>query len=324
MQAFVFITALYLALIPAAWGDQGNCSDSYRKLTQLIERNFFETRRTFEKYVELFPDQFFEKLSSLDDSGHWLDAGSGEAFAVEDFLKPAPLRAEPFLKEMQSSIWKPREIKVDPEKIRKLAQTLSERGLSQRPKVTAVSFSMERKGPTIEGLEIKTGRFFEDIPTSEFKPVDLITDLFGVASYSPRIDEVLRNYHRVLKKGGQVYLFIGDYLETPPIFGFRRASPLGEPGWLSAFSDSEVITSQGDKLSLLDWVQRLPGFKTTIEGREVVGKRQIGLKPAAILRSTLILEKTGDFSQIPQLKLVEATEDKPPIRIFREISLSDN
>lgn len=307
-----------------SWAEPASCGEAYQKLNHLIERNFFETRRTFEKYVELFPDEFSDALSRLDETGHWLDAGSGEAFAVQDFFRAVPLDAEAFIKDMQRSVWKAREVRVNPEQIRSVGELLASREPSKRPQVTAISFSMERSDPGLERLKIQTGRFFEQIPSSEIKPVDIITDLFGVASYSPRIDEVLKKYHQVLKPGGKAFIFLGDYIEVPRVVGFRRPEPVGEAGWDSAFSSSQVVTAQGQKVSLLDWVQSIPGLKATVIGREVEGRKQPGTQPAIVRRSTLVLERVSDQVKVPRLKLIEATDDKPPIRVFQEISLPEN
>lgn len=323
MQKLFSVLTLFLCFSPFVWGNQAACTDAYRKLNQLIERNFFETRRTFEKYIELFPAAFSDDISRLDSSGHWLDAGSGEAFAVQDFFKPVPIDADGFLKNMQRSTWKPREIKVNPDQVRETAKRLSSTSPIHRPQVTAVTFSMERSDPQLERLEIKSGKLFEQIPISEFKPADIITDLFGVSAYSPQIDEVLRRYHQILKPGGKAYLFLGDYVESPQLVGFRRPEPVGKPGWDSAFVQSEVITKSGKKTSLLDWVRNLPGFGAEVLDRKVEGRSQPGMRPALILRSSLVLEKNADVAEIPSLKLIQTTEDKPPIRLFEEISLSD-
>lgn len=320
---FPFLVLGLFFVAAVSWGDP-SCGEAYRKLNHLIERNFFETRRTFEKYVELFPEEFSAALSRLDEQGHWLDAGSGEAFAVQDFFKPVPLEAEKFIKDMQRSVWKAREIHVNPDQVRVVEELLKSREPSKRPRVTAVTYSMERNDPQLERLKIHKGRFFEDIPSSEIKPVDIITDLFGVASYSGRVDEVLRRYHQVLKPGGKAFIFLGDYIEVPRVVGFRRPETVGEAGWDSAFSSSQVITAQGKKVSLLEWVQKTSGFKSAILGREVEGRKQPGTQPAIVRRSTLVLEKADDNVQVPQLKLIEATDDKPPIRIFQEISLPAN
>jgi len=321
--SFAAICALVVLFSPFSFGGPVSCGEAYDKLNHLIERNFFETRRTIEKYIELFPDEFSEELSRLDKSGHWLDAGSGEAFAVQDFFRSVPLEVESFLKDVQRSVWKAREIKVDPDKIREIGKRLSSRSPSDRPQVTAVTFAMERSDPLISGLQIKTGRFFEDIPTGEFKSADIITDLFGVASYSPKVDEVFRRYHEILKTGGKAFIYIGDFVESPRMVGLILPEPVGERGWDSAFERSKVITAQGERVSLLDWVQKLPGFKATILSREVQGSRQGAAQPAIMLRSTLVLEKVGEVTEVPLLRLIETTEDKPPIRIFQEISLSN-
>ena len=315
----LLIAFTLFAQLSALAGETGHCHESFQKLTQLIGRNFFETRRDFEKYAELFPQSFLSRVSSLKDDGHWIDAGSGEGFALQDLFNQTVIDPEKVLKEAASSFWRARKIVIDPEPLRESAQQLNFREAADKPKITGVTYKMERPDPKIPNLAFKVGRFFEDIPLGEFAPADLITDLYGVISYTPQLDEVLRRYHSLLKDSGRAYIFIGDYLSVPQHIGTRRIERIGEEGWYSPFVNSTVTRTDGTTVSLLDWIKSLPDFNAKVEKVVIQQPKKGNLVPGEIERSTLVLEKRTEQSNIPLLKLLESDDGKPPIRKFEEV-----
>lgn len=317
----LLLFSLLLAFPLGAHGQNRlECLGAFERLSQMIGENHFETRRDFENYARFFPQSFLDSISRLRAEGHWIDAGSGEGFAVEDFFKgyildPALLQAK-----AEGDHWSGRRTLLNSNEIIEAATRLNYVGSENKPQVTAVTFAMERTPPkTSPKLEFKTGRFLEEIPNSEFAQADIITDLFGVASYSPRLDDVLRKYHELLKSGGRAYVFIGDYIETPDAAGGYSNTRVGEPGWDAPFAQSRVRKANGESVPLIEWLQSLPGFKVTIEHRRVEQKTQPGILPGSVLRSTIVFEKTSPDVEIPKLKLIFADEGKPPIRRFQEI-----
>lgn len=299
---------------------QSNCLQSLEKLNRLIDQHFFETRRDFYRYQEHFPQSFLLLLEKLDGSSHWLDAGSGEAFAIEDFLKPQVMDPVRTMDNAEPTYRRPARVVLDRKEIESIAERLNAKTNSEKPNITGVTFKMERPEPAVPKLKIKSGRFFEDIPVDEFKPTDLITDLYGIASYSPRVDEVLRRYHTLLKPGGQAYVFVGDYIETPFYRGILNIQRDGEPRWDSPFVESKVRKLNGEIVTLLDWMMDLPGFKSRLEFQTLQQKGMNGVEPGLRKRFTVILEKTAASAQVPILRLLVADDGKPPVRFFEEVS----
>ncbi|MFM8269560.1 MAG: hypothetical protein ACKN9V_05160 [Pseudomonadota bacterium] len=314
---FVFILLFHFTALA---GSGGHCPESFEKLTGLIGRNFFETRRDFEKYAELFPASFLSDVSRLKSDGHWIDAGSGEGFALQDLFNQTVIDPPAVLKNAEATFWRKRRILLDPEQLRESAARLNFREPEDKPKVTGITYKMDRSDPKIPNLFIKTGRFFEDIPLGEFSQADIISDLYGVISYTPRLDEVLKRYHTLLKDSGRVYIFIGDYLSVPEQVRLRRFERAKEAGWYSPFVKSTVRKADGSVVSLLDWVASLPGFRTRVEFVEIQETSRAGFVPGTIERSTLVLEKRSDQSFFPTLRLMESDEGKPPTRKFQEVS----
>lgn len=323
MRGPLYLLFVLLFALPLGAHGQNrlDCLGAFERLSQMIGENHFETRRDFENYARFLPQSFLNSISSLRSEGHWIDAGSGEGFAVEDFFKnyfldPARLQAK-----AEGDYWSGRRTLLEPQEIQDVATRLNYVSAQDKPQVTAVTFAMERTPPkTASKLTFKTGRFFEEIPNSEFARADIITDLFGVMSYSPRLDSVLSKYHQLLKTGGRAYVFIGDYIETPDAAaGGYLEMRVGEPGWDAPFARSIVKQANGVNISLLDWLKKIQGFRVTVEHRRVEQKTRSGVAPGVVLRSTIVLEKTAADIDIPKLKLVFADEGKPPIRRFQEI-----
>ncbi|NBV50691.1 hypothetical protein EBR78_05680 [bacterium] len=322
MRGHSFLLFILLLAFPLEAHGQNRlgCLGAFERLSQMIGENHFETRRDFENYARFFPQSFLDSVSLLRAEGHWIDAGSGEGFAVEDFFKGYVLDPVRLQAKAEGDHWSGRRTLLNSNEIIEAATRLNYVASENKPKVTAVTFAMERNPPkTSPKLAFKTGRFLEEIPNSEFSKADIITDLFGVASYSPRLDDVLRKYHDLLKLGGRAYIFIGDYIETPDAAGGYSNTRVGEPGWDAPFAQSQVKQKNGDNVPLIEWLRNLPGFQVTVEHRRVEQKTRPGILPGSVLRSTIVLEKTSPDGEIPKLKLIFADDGKPPIRRFQEI-----
>ncbi|NDC25090.1 MAG: hypothetical protein EB078_10885 [Proteobacteria bacterium] len=312
--------ALFFSLLGKAHETTQSCVNALENLNRHICRNFFETRRDFARYAEAFPATVLRDLSLMSPDGHWIDAGSGEGFAIQDFFNGKIFDVEAVLKNAQPSSWRPRRLHLDSKTLIESSKLLHGKRPGERGYVTGVTFKMERTPPQIDKLTVHTGQFFEDIPTHSFAPADVITDLYGVMSYSPRVDEGLRSYHQLLKEGGRAYVFIGDYLESPELSGSRRLVQHGIAGWDAPYAQSRVRKKNGQTVSLLEWTMDLPGFNARLEYNQVDPSPRFGVVPGIIQRHTLVLEKTNQQATIPHLRLLNADEGKPPLRIFEEVS----
>ncbi len=311
---------LFLGSVTTVAETGRNCPSAFERLTGIIESNFFQTRREFSHYVSTFPQSFSERLARLGPQDHWIDAGSGEAFALEDFFKQQVVDAANLKRGTRPGFFRQTREQVSAEQAEFIARAFNLKDGSQKPRVTGISFVMEREPPKHEKLQIKTDRFFEDIPLEELGSAELISDLYGVMSYSPRLDEVLRRYHQILKPGGLAYVHIGDYIERPLVPSVIRSMAFENPGWDAPFANSQVRKANGQTVSLLEWVQNLPGFKVSLEYRDLVEKSFRGEISGVIKRYTLVLEKTQESAQIPSLRLTESDSGKPPTRTFLELS----
>lgn len=319
LYGFLF-SVLFWSSVSVSGSQASPCPEALQRLNQQIDRNFFETRRDFEHYAQLLPQSFLDRITKLKKMDHWLDAGSGEGIAIEDFFRDVVFNPNQLLMDSGYSGWKPRSIEMDPEAIRRAAADLNHKDFSEKPSVTGVSFRMFRLPPQNSKLTIKTGRFFEEIPLEEFQKTDLISDVYGVASYTSNLHEVLTRYHHILKMGGRAYLFIGDHVEVPSHIGYSKPERIGAEGWDAPFANSKVRTLDGEEISLLEWLNKISGFQVSIESRRIEQRPKGGFAPGAVLRSTIVLEKSSDEFRAPKIKLMHADDGKPPIRNFEEVS----
>lgn len=258
--------------------------------TERVQSGVFNTGRGLGEYAEMLPPQFLDALDALGADAHWLDAGCGEGVATVQYLEGSAHLTAP--------------LGYTDEALVKVSR-LNKKPRFPRARVTGITykfnlaqFSELYAGPRRPEFEQSgrgrwlTGRYFEDIPDAEIGQADLITDVFGVLAYAPRLDEVLRKYLRLLKREGVAYVFLG-----------MRAS--------SSLDDHLFVWRGGKKLSFVQWLQTVPGvsarqidFHTGWGG--VYGARGLELK------------RTSAAVAVPELELVEFRDGGPPYREYRE------
>jgi len=307
----VFILFLGLLSLPAFSEGREDCLSALQKLNHLIESNHFETRRGFSHYVRTFPQSFSETLAQLGPDEHWVDAGSGEGFAIEDFFKREAIEETLLMKGARAGYFQYQTEVITKAQAQFILAAFNSKGLEQKPRVTGVTFVMERNPPAQPKLNFYTGRFFEEIAESELGSAALISDFYGVVSYSPNLSQVIQRYHQILKTGGKAYILVGDFVERPQV---------GAVGWDAPLANSRVKKANGTEVSLLDWLKSLKGFSASVEAREMAPRYSVGSTTGGIRRYSLILEKTQESLEIPHLRLMDSDLGKPPVRIFEELS----
>lgn len=144
-------------------------------LDSVVRDNKFHVARGWGEYESQFPG-FTSLLLSLGSKGRWLDAGAGDVYAATEMLtsgKGSHYLAPDFVSDNLREL-------TNKQKAAML--TMAERPLSERPQITAVSFSVKRKIEPLQNLRVIQGRFFEDIPDAELGKFDVITI---ISEFSP-------------------------------------------------------------------------------------------------------------------------------------------
>lgn len=185
--------------------------------------------------------------------GHWLDAGAGDAVAVQELLQE-----------------------------------------SQDRQTTATVISLDCQVKSSDRLEVHSGRFIEEIPQEEISKSDIITDVFGPLAYSGHPHLILKKYLESLKPTGEIFIFLGL---RDDIYGRLN----------------RVITRDGRYLTLVEWLQQLPGVKTEllIESRDDDG--------TPIEKWSLrITRQPGVELDIHDVTLTDFEPGAPPRMLFQE------
>ncbi len=173
-------------------------------VTARVEKNSFVTGRNLLAYKQHFQKDFFSQLQALRSDQHWVDLGAGKANAQVDYLK-----------------------------------TFTNPRLAA--KTTAVAYKIDRwfSPAKFNGkLEIREGAF-ESQQTEQWQKADLITDLFGVISYSRDLHTSLQKIFDLMNVNAELYVFGIHYTTS--------------------------FTGKNQVLGLFEFLQTIEGLK--VEGR---------------------------------------------------------
>ncbi len=219
-----------LAASLARHKQQLNLEDNRSEFTKnrdLILTNSFTTDRGLGEYA-YHPNngwgrEFIQHLSSLRGPQVWIDVGAGEANAQIDYLYDC----------LGASSSRFVSKKKDPARL----IALSVRKPEYAPRLKEALW----KWPdSFQYLEMQIEIFPDSTPIA-----DIITDSWGAAAYSPRLDLILKKYGRILKKGGRVYI---SGLQSTRIFNSRREIELVE--WFNAIQGFKLLNYKDGSFQL--------------------------------------------------------------------------
>ncbi len=175
-----------------------------------IASHEFKTGRDLIEYIRLFREEiglhFLRTLSKLGPYQFWLDGGSGEGIALRSYL----------------AVGSPN---VGSPEVQYVIKQIGEKSLSEKASVIGITYSDAagritratpeaarlRKGLNLPAnaqgkMRVLVNRVFEEIDPSEIGRVDLITDVWGIFSYSHDPMFVLRRYLDLLNENGSVFI----------------------------------------------------------------------------------------------------------------------
>ncbi|WP_063205253.1 hypothetical protein [Bdellovibrio bacteriovorus] len=185
LRSSIIVLALAIMATPT-WANV-TCSSVFEDaawvITTRVEKNKFATSRDLWEYKYMLHKDFSVSLSRLTPSQHWVDLGAGKANAQIDYLK-------------------------------------SFSNSSSAASATAVAFKLDRwfSPPKFDGkLQIREGAF-ESQNTSQWKKADLVTDVFGVVSYTHDLHTSLQKTFDLMNVGGEFYIHATNFatsIRTP-------------------------------------------------------------------------------------------------------------
>lgn len=145
-------------------------------VSKVIRRNSFIINRDLHDYARGFHPDFKKSLNSLKPTDTWIDLGGGKGLAIQDYIISRP-------------------------RITDAAYTV------------LVTYKLGRLFgiPDYFGkIKLLEGRLFEDIPLREIPRAKLMTDYYGVLSYTRDPSKVLRMIFDRLEYGGELYLYTSN------------------------------------------------------------------------------------------------------------------
>ena len=149
-------------------------------VSRAIRFNSFITSRDLRDYVRGFEKGFKDSLFALKPTEVWIDLGGGKGRAIEDYIISRP-------------------------KISDAAQTV------------LITYKLGRLFgmPDYFGkVKVLKDRLFEEIPLNEIPKAKLITDYFGVLSYTRDLTKSFRMVFDRLEVGGELYIFSSNVNTT--------------------------------------------------------------------------------------------------------------
>ncbi|WII73833.1 hypothetical protein QJS83_08075 [Bdellovibrio sp. 22V] len=178
---------------------------SHWEISARVQKNKFVTNRDLFEYGEVLHKDFKDSLQKLSPEQHWIDLGAGKANAQIAYIKSFP--------HSQSAA-----------------------------QATAVAYKLDRwfSPPKFDGkLQVKEGAF-ETQPTHTWKKADLVTDVFGVVSYTHDLHTSLQKVFDMMNVKGEFYIYASNY-------------------------HTSVRVSEKTSLSLIDFLATIDGLR--VEGR---------------------------------------------------------
>ena len=174
------------------------------QVSRVVEKNSFQYGRGLSEYRHDLHKDFKSSLIKLKPTEIWIDVGGGRGNAIEDYLK-------------------------------------SHDNLSSAAQTVLITYNLGRFFgiPKYKGkLKLLSGRLLEEIPVSEIPKAKLMTDYFGVISYTRDLTKALHIIFDRLLMSGELYIFSNNMFAT-------------------------IVTHEGP-VSLTRFFQMIPGIK--VEG----------------------------------------------------------
>lgn|GEM_PF-4698227 len=218
---FIFPLSLFAGDFKVIKPHQGRQCETLSNHRNYLIVNDFVRNRGFAYYSFAFIG-FRDEINRVSDlkNGHWLDMGAGLMIAQKEYIE---LVGDQFAHFHNDKVI---------------------------PRITGVSYDAVEwsdSGLTANATPNLTVRhlygLLEDFKDSEIGGADIITDYFGVVSYTRDVSGTLNRYLRLLKKGGYIFLRIGpDGYRTSVI---QEGVEQTLFNWLLSFDAVELVKEIG-------------------------------------------------------------------------------
>ena len=285
------ILALIFLVNQAAHANSQNgpiCLEGYKQIlpkgtARAVETNQYKVNRGISAYRGAFrspkhpeQDSFGGHLNRLRPDQHWLDVGCGLCRAAMQFFEENGLDF--------TAPWRGNAHERLP---RVTGLVLSDQFPNPEHHLVTSFRDMQANAPPrhpriIVGTPVE---YFPDAVENVGR-ADIITDVFGAFSYSPRIDQVLDRYLELLEPNGAAYIMI------PP-----------------NFNSINIKNAAGQPLRIDDYLAKVRGANV-----EVVHVEATANNPP---RSYFVMRRNDEPIHVPRLELRSMESGTPPRRFYR-------
>jgi hypothetical protein len=131
--------------------------------------------------------------------------------------------------------------------------------------------------------------------------VSLITELSADFTKSYQPDEVLRRYLQALRIHGELFIYLGH-------------------DSAGAVAKSSVVTLEGHRISLREWLKTRPGLEVT----QFRGGNPYSGVESSFIRIRLLDRRKAHIPELELIGLGDIAEDGLPSAIFRELATSNH
>ena len=209
----IFALALPVAISQPMLALANDCAYEMNSVLKRITSNAFQVDRKLSDYFDFFaPTGFRDDVADLTASQLWIDMGTGEGHALEDFIRTPRYRGNAL-------------------------------GITAGPQIDAIrldGLANASKGR----LKWSRGKLLENIPQTELPKAQLITDVFGPLSYTKQVDVTLQRYLDLLDTNGTLY-----FRYSPDRNLVRDANGIYAPTFLQWLQSIEGIKVSVNDLS---------------------------------------------------------------------------
>ncbi len=249
--------------------------DSWVSTAEML-RIGYRNNRDFKTYIRGFGPEVLNRIGALGETGHWIEIGPGQVEAMRTAFLHRRLkgRAKPKMTAIDQA--------EEPEETTRYSKFKEGMGKKFRflPKTS------------IESLDLTT-----------VEPADVVTDFYSAAAYSADLHAVLKTEISLLKKGGDLFIYLPLELDDSVVAG-------GGVGLVEMRKTRHLVIRRkdGTEVPVETYLKSIRGIevmgvtlKNSIRGDQCVG---------------LHLRRTGDQLFLPGLRPGKFKEGVPPEREF--------
>jgi len=233
--------------------------------------------RTFAAYAHALSGGFVRSLSELGPADRWLDIGAGEGQAILDYSTAR-------FDDMEANV-----VAKLHNGVKAVAMSIEDRR-TQRWHDTAATLGTTQ-------IQYLFGKPLSDYSNEELGQFQVITDVMGGFSYSPRLSQFMEKTLSLLTVGGSYHTVLADV---------HSESGQNRPHYANSPYLTEISSASGAEVKMCSWLKRITCVQVSCEFRSD------WRPPIEVYR----ISKTCNDVKVPGLVQTHFQAGTPPERRF--------